>query len=204
VLRLPEPMLARSGPIPSGQGWLFEPKLDGFRCLVCTHGGRFRARSRRGWDMTAALPELAASLPEEVQLDGELVALGVGGVPDFHRLGSRLLHGRGGIAVTYFVFDVLAVEGLPVRAEPYSRRRELLEELEVERPGVVQLVATFEDGEALYRVICERGLVGVVAKRLRDPYRPGERRWIKTKNRQTRRFAEELAGAERRGRSALA
>ncbi len=37
-LRLPEPTLARSGPLPHGRGWSFESKLDGFRCLVCTHG----------------------------------------------------------------------------------------------------------------------------------------------------------------------
>lgn len=60
VLRLPESMLARAGAIPAVGGWSFEPKLDGFRCLVCTHDGRFRARSRRGWDMRKLLPELAS------------------------------------------------------------------------------------------------------------------------------------------------
>src|SRR3954452_11588156 len=106
-------MLAKSGPLPGVAGWSFEPKLDGFRCLVCTHGGRFRARSRRGWDMTPLLPELAHALPPDVQLDGELVALDGDGRPDFHRLGARMLHGGAGIRVTLFVFDVLAVEGLP-------------------------------------------------------------------------------------------
>ena len=144
-------MLARSGPIPTGRGWLFEPKLDGFRCLTCTHGGRFRARSRRGWNMTKLLPELGEALPPNVQLDGEVVAIGADGMPDFHRLGSRLLRGHAGIAVMYFVFDVLAVEGLPAMGRSYSERRTLLEELDVERPGVVQLVATFEDGEALFQ-----------------------------------------------------
>src|SRR5215218_11120164 len=123
-------MLARSGPIPRGRGWVFEPKLDGFRCLVCTHAGRFRVRSRRGWNMTPLLPELAAALPADAQLDGELVALDVEGRPDFHRLGARMLHARGRIAVTLFVFDVLAVEGLPVTALPYSGRRSLLEALD--------------------------------------------------------------------------
>jgi ATP-dependent DNA ligase len=66
-----EPMLARAGAIPRGSGWTFEPKLDGFRCLVCTHAG-FRARSRRGWQMTHLLPEFRRSLPEGLQLDGEL------------------------------------------------------------------------------------------------------------------------------------
>src|SRR3954471_6431033 len=122
ILRVPRPMLARADSIPSGPGWTFEPKLDGFRCLVCTHAG-FRARSRRGWDMTPLLPELASALPPDVQLDGELVALDSDGRPDFHRLSGRMLHGRPGIAVTLFVFDVLAVEGLPVTATPYRERR---------------------------------------------------------------------------------
>jgi bifunctional non-homologous end joining protein LigD len=189
ALRLPEPMLASSGPIPSGRGWTFEPKLDGFRCLICTHAG-FRARSRRGWNMTHLLPQFRGCLPAGVQLDGELVALDETGRPDFHRLSSRMLHGRGGIALTLFVFDVLAVEGLATMMLPHSERRDMLEELELENERV-RLVATFEDGEALVAAVCERGLEGVVAKRLRDPYRPGERQWVKTKNRQTARFAEE-------------
>jgi ATP-dependent DNA ligase len=55
----------------------------------------------------------------------------------------------------------------------------LLEELELESERV-RLVATFEDGEALFAAVCERGLEGVVAKRSRDPYRPRERQWLKT------------------------
>src|SRR5262245_17642886 len=101
VLRLPEPALARTGPIPTGAGWRFEPKLDGFRCLTCTHG-RFLARSRRGWDMSALLPELARALPHDLQLDGELVAYGADGRPDFHRLSARMLHGNASIPVTFW------------------------------------------------------------------------------------------------------
>jgi len=121
VLRLPEPMLARSGAIPSSRGWTFEPKLDDVRALVCTHDG-LRVRSRRGWDMSDRLPELAEELPAGVQLDGELVALDADGRLYFHRLGSRMLHGRSGIPVVLFVFDVLAVEGLPTTMQPYLGR----------------------------------------------------------------------------------
>jgi bifunctional non-homologous end joining protein LigD len=114
--------------------------------------------------MTALLPELLAALPRDVQLDGELVALDERGHLDFHLLGSRILHGEHAVPVTLMVFDVLAVEGLPTTALPYRRRRALLEELDVGAPGV-QLVASFDDGEALWRVVCERGLEGVVEKR---------------------------------------
>jgi bifunctional non-homologous end joining protein LigD len=195
LLRLPEPMLARAGPIPSGAGWRYEPKLDGFRCLVCTHG-RFLARSRRGWTMSNLLPELAAALPADVQLDGELVAFDADGRPDFHRLGARMLHGDGGIALTFKVFDVLAFEGEPTLREPYRARRQLLEALPLD--GVhARVVPTFADGEALFAAVCEFGLEGVVAKRERDPYRPGGRAWVKTKNRAAPRFVDEAAGPAR-------
>ena len=104
------------------------------------------------------------------------------------------------IVVTLFVFDVLAVEGLPTTMQPYSARRALLEQLELETERL-RLVATFEDGEALFAAVCERDLEGVVAKRDRNPYRPGHRVWVKTKNSMTARFAEEREGARRRARS---
>ena len=192
-------MLARTGTIPHGRGWTFEPKLDGFRCMICTHAG-FRARSRHGWNMTHLLPEFRKRLPEGVQIDGELVALADDGRPDFHRLSSRMLHGRTGIAVTLFVFDVLAVEGLATTMQPYRERRALLEQLDLETDRV-RLVATFEDGEALFAAVCARGLEGVVAKRDRDLYRPSERVWVKTKNRATARFEEERDGVGRRAHS---
>jgi bifunctional non-homologous end joining protein LigD len=195
LLRLPEPMLARSGAIPSGVGWRFEPKLDGFRCLVCTHGC-LRARSRRGWNMAPLLPELEHALPPNVQLDGELVAFDDEGKPDFHRLSQRMLHRRDGIAVTYKVFDVLAFDGESTLREPYRARRQLLEALKFD--GVhARVLPVFSDGEALFAAVCEWGLEGVVAKRERDAYRPGDRLWVKTKNRAAPRFADELAGVGR-------
>jgi bifunctional non-homologous end joining protein LigD len=192
---LPEPMLARSGPLPEGTGWRFEPKLDGYRCLVCTHG-RFRVRSRRGWNMAPRLPELEEALPANVQLDGELVAFDADGKPDFHRLSEWMLHGRDGISVTYKVFDVLAFDGESTTHEPYRARRQLLEALSFDGARA-RVVPTFPDGEALFAAVCEWGLEGVVAKRERDVYRPGERLWVKTKNRAAPRFAEELAALSR-------
>jgi ATP-dependent DNA ligase len=97
---------------------------------------------------------------------------------------------RPGIEVVYFVFDVVGVEGLAKTVQPYAERRELLEALELEGP-YVRLVATFTDGDALFRAVCDRGLEGIVAKRDHDPYRPGEHGWVKTKNRATARFIEE-------------
>jgi bifunctional non-homologous end joining protein LigD len=103
-------MLARSGPIPTRGDWTFEVKWDGFRALVSTEGAPLRVRSRRGWDMTAIVPELSA-LPVAATLDGELVAFGPDGCPDFPLLCERMLMRRLGIAVTYMVFDLLSVDG---------------------------------------------------------------------------------------------
>jgi bifunctional non-homologous end joining protein LigD len=147
--------------------------------------------------MTALLPELGRSLPADVQLDGELVAWDDDGRPDFHRLSSRMLRGDTSIPVSYIVFDLLACEGLQTTTLSYWKRREVLEQLTVERRPTVQVVAAFEDGEALFKVVCEQGLEGVVAKRAQDAYRPGERSWVKTKNRATARFAEEREGVGR-------
>ena len=84
-------------------------------------------------------------------------------------------------------------------SQPYSRRRAVLEALDIDTPGV-QLAETCDDGEALFAAVFKHGLEGVVAKRERDPYRPGERVWVKTKNRATARFEEESRVGERRAR----
>ena len=78
-------------------------------------------------------------------------------------------------------------------------RSALLEEIVIDGPpALLEVVASFEDGLALWDAIVARGLEGVVAKREREPYRPGQRTWVKTKNRATVRFQEELASAQRR------
>jgi bifunctional non-homologous end joining protein LigD len=120
------------------------------------------ARSRRGWEMTKLLPELA-TLPQNLVLDGELVALNASGKPDFPLLSERMLHGRHGIRVRLMVFDLLAVAGVPTLAQPYSERRAILDELEL--GAHAEAVATFDDGQALFAAVQAMGLEGIVAKR---------------------------------------
>ena len=178
---IPEPMLARSGPLPVGAGWRFEVKWDGFRALVSTER-ELRARSRNGWAMTRLLPELEP-MPRGLLLDGELVAWGDSGLPDFDRLCARLLHRVREVAVTFMVFDLLRVDAHSLLETPYERRRRLLEELDVN--GAAWFTPdVFDDGEALWQVVCDRGLEGVVAKRLSSLYRPGHRGggWVKRKS----------------------
>jgi hypothetical protein len=102
-------MLVRPGELPTGEGWAFEVKWDGFRAIASTEDG-LRVRSRRGWDMSDRLPELAA-LPGGLVLDGEVVAFNDAGVSHFPDICARVLHGDASIAVRYAVFDVLRVDG---------------------------------------------------------------------------------------------
>ena len=188
-------MLARSGRLPTTSGYAFEVKWDGFRALV-SQNGRRRVVSRRGWDMTPLLPEL--EVPEGVMLDGELVAFGEDGLPSFPRLCDRLLHGTRGIDVLLVAFDVLHHQGEPTLRLPYRARRERLERL---GGGVGWRVAdAYEDGDALWRRVCERGLEGVVAKRLSGSYQPGRRGWVKVKNTEYWRYPLELEASRRTAR----
>jgi bifunctional non-homologous end joining protein LigD len=135
------------------------------------------------------LPELA-DLPVEGVLDGEIVAC-ADGVPHFPLVCDRLLHGDRRIPLTFVVFDVLEMDGEVLMPLPYSRRRAVLERLDL-GVGPWFVGDTFADGQALFAAACAHGLEGVVAKRRSDRYRPGERRWIKVKNRSYWRRSQEI------------
>jgi bifunctional non-homologous end joining protein LigD len=191
---LPQPMLARPDRLPGGDCG-YEVKWDGFRAIVSTERG-LEVRSRRGWEMGERLPELAA-LPEGLVLDGELVSFGADGRPSFPLLSLRVLHGRSLIPVRLMVFDVLRVEGADAMCLPYAERRALLEALDLEGPAW-QTPPVFDDGRALLEATRIHALEGVVAKKRREPYRPGERCWVKVKHRDYWRFGQELELARRR------
>jgi bifunctional non-homologous end joining protein LigD len=93
------------------------------------------------------------------------------------------------VPVTFVVFDVLELDGEPTMGVPYRRRRDLLEGLDFY--GGSEVGSRFDNGAALREVVVEHRLEGVVAKRLAQPYRPGERRWVKRKNPDWPRYATE-------------
>jgi bifunctional non-homologous end joining protein LigD len=190
---LPSPMLAQSGPLPARGAWAFEPKWDGFRAVVSTDP--FEMRSRRGWNMTPLVPELE-QLPARGVFDGELVALR-DAAPHFPDLCARMLHGNRAIGIALVIFDVLNHDGKPTASWPYHERRALLESLDLAGPHW-HTSPTFQDGEALFVTVCESALEGVVAKRLSSRYLPGERGWLKIKNRDYWRYPDELAAAPER------
>ena len=177
-----EPMLAVPWKEPfDDPGWSFEVKWDGFRVLVESDGGRTVLRSRRGHDLSASFPELdGPGIPDRSVVDGEIVVLDEGGVPDFGALQTR--HGAAGATArrraastpaTIIAFDILHVSGHPVVELPLEERRELL----IEAVGhAFQLSDPVpEHGIALFRAAAARGLEGIVGKRAGSPYRPGRR-----------------------------
>jgi bifunctional non-homologous end joining protein LigD len=183
------PMLATAGPLPADDGdWAFEFKWDGVRALLWVDGGRPRARSRNGNDITATFPELrqvaAAVGADQLLLDGEIVALDEGGRPSFGRLQQRLnlssAHDVREAAhrypVSLIVFDLLHRNGVSLLGSPYRERRRQLEALALAGPqwGVTPSF-TDVDGADVLDAAVGQGMEGVVAKRRSGPYRPGAR-----------------------------
>ena len=191
------PMLATGGGLPDDDdGWAYEMKWDGVRASAYLSGGRLlRLASRTGRDCTAAYPELrglgAAAGSRQLVLDGEIVAFD-GGRPSFEALQERMhvaspaqaARLAGQVPIAYLIFDLLHLDGRPTPELPYTQRRELLEGL-----GLVgrywQTPPSFTGlaGSAMLAVAGDQGLEGVVAKRLKSPYRPGVRtgEWRKVK-----------------------
>ena len=207
------PMLAETGTTPrTDPGWRYEPKLDGYRVLAFLGAGQVRLQSRRGLDLTACFPEIAAELAAQpagqMVLDGEIVALDATGRPSFNALQNRAqLKGAAEIAaaqrdapVVLVCFDLLHFAGLNLRAAPYGDRRRYLAQCLLPAPHL-QLVHCAANAEQLYAAALASGYEGIVAKRLDSAYQPGRRSraWLKLK---ATRSAELLIGGYTRGKGA--
>jgi len=168
--------------LPSGDGWLFEPKWDGYRAIVTLRGGEATLTSRNGNDLTERFREVARAVVQAVRtpaavLDGEVCALDESGAARFEALQS----GTGRLVL--MVFDLLMLDGQPVYRLPLAERRRLLEGVLDATSDSVRLSPAFDDGPALLAAASAQGLEGVVAKRADAAYRPGRRtpEWQKLK-----------------------
>ncbi|HVR44494.1 MAG TPA: ATP-dependent DNA ligase [Thermoanaerobaculia bacterium] len=193
------PMLATSADsLPRGEGWLFEPKWDGFRTLVFRDGDEILLQSRDEKPMNRYFPELvaplAAALPERCVLDGEIVIVGPNGL-DFealllriHPAASRVQLLASESPASFVAWDLIALGEEDLRGTALAERRERLESaLAGASPPIHLSPATLDRplAEDWFRRFEGAGLDGVMAKRLDAPYRAGERTMIKVKHSRT-------------------
>lgn len=196
--------------LPDGPGWQFEPKWDGFRAIVSRDGDDISILSKSGKSLARYFPEVVAMIrriatPRFV-LDGELI-LPIGEVLSFDALQARLHPAPSRIArlsretpAQLMLFDCLSLGGSDLLAAPLSERRSTLEAMHAEHaaPGLLLSPCTRHAGGAAAWLAQSGGaLDGVVAKRLDDPYRAGERAMLKVKQHRT---ADCVVGGFRRGK----
>jgi ATP-dependent DNA ligase len=201
------PMLAKlEHEIPRGEGWVYEPKWDGFRALSFREGSGVVIQSRDGRPLERFFPELVPALtgafPPGSVVDGEIVLVGPNGL-DFdslqlrlHPAESRIRKLAAEIPASFVAFDLLAQDEEDLRSRPLGERRarlaailptEVGRDLPV-RVTTVLLTPQTEDADeaATWFEGLERlGLDGVIAKRIDQRYVPGKREMVKVKHRRT-------------------
>jgi ATP-dependent DNA ligase len=173
-----EPQLARSGKeLPLGEHWAYEPKFDGFRAIVFVDGEQSVIQSRGAKPLRRYFPELSFPAGRYV-IDGEIVIDASDGQQDFGALQQRIHPAASRIAMLaeqtparYVAFDLLAREEQALLALSFGERRDALERLTSNGISLTPLTRD-PDGTADWL----RDGEGVVAKDLRAPYRPGERK----------------------------
>jgi bifunctional non-homologous end joining protein LigD len=198
---------------PSGPGWVYEVKYDGYRVLCRLQGGKARLLTRNGHDWTARMPQLARELErlpaQQAWLDGEIVVATPDGRFSFQAL-QKALSTPGPSGILYYLFDLLFLDGRELRPLPLLERKAQLAGLlaGLRAPTPLRFSEHVEqDGTQFYEHACRHSVEGVVGKR-RDSAYIGERGrgWIKIKCRHRQEFViggfTEPAGS-RKGLGAL-
>ncbi|MFL5685780.1 MAG: ATP-dependent DNA ligase [Chloroflexota bacterium] len=194
-----EPMLAKAiDGLPDGDGWLYEPKWDGFRAIVFRDGDEVYTQSRDLKPLDRYFPELAdplrAALPKRAVVDGEVVIARDGSL-DFealllriHPAASRVNMLAAESPASFVAWDLLALDDEDLRDVPQGERRSRLETvLKAVQPPVHLTPATTDRTTAgdWFERFEGAGLDGVVAKRLEAGYQPGKRAMLKIKHQRT-------------------
>jgi bifunctional non-homologous end joining protein LigD len=163
-----------------------EVKFDGYRMQLRVERGRAQLRTRKGLDWTQRFPEISADarhLPD-CMIDGEICAIAADGIPSFAGLQQALSDGKTA-GLVYFVFDIMFLQGVDLRREPLSMRKQMLAALVEKTKGTahfryVEHFAT--SGATFLKSACKANLEGIIAKRLDAPYRSGRSDlWTKAK-----------------------
>jgi ATP-dependent DNA ligase len=200
---IPSPMLAKAVPsVPDGDGYLFEPKWDGFRVLAAWDGESVELGSRGAKPLTRYFPELVAALPELLPepclIDGEIVIpVGPPGAQrlDWEALSQRIHPAASRVEklstetpALLIAFDLLARGDRDLQEAPFAERRAQLVDLLGAVPSPVHVTRATEDPALARRWLADfegAGLDGVVAKRVDAPYSPGKRTMLKIKHART-------------------
>lgn len=158
-------------------GYLYEPKLDGYRAL-CFVNGDVTFMSRNNKDLTSTYPELAFRQNIKAQsaiLDGEIVAYDQNGHPNFALL-------QQGKHASYVVFDILMKDGQSLTLKPLLERKKILDSTVVDGNGIEKIFYTTK-GQELWNEVVKRQMEGVMAKKSDSSYYPGQRSnvWLKIK-----------------------
>ena len=195
----PAPMEAvLAAELPAGDGWQYEPKWDGFRCLAKRDGNRVELISKSGKPLGRYFPEMLEILSglkrKQFLLDGELI-VPVGDVLAFDALQLRLHPAESRVRklasetpAEFMLFDLLALDGKDLAGKLLSERRAALEKLyaSLSAPRLKLSPATRDRDTALGWLERSGGaLDGVIAKRLDQPYKSGERAMVKVKPERT-------------------
>jgi ATP-dependent DNA ligase len=194
-----DPMLAKlTRELPPGGEVLFEPKWDGFRCIVFRDGDDLDLQSRNSKPLLRYFPELREpmlqQLPQRCVVDGELVITGENGL-DFdalqlrqHPADSRVQKLAKEIPASYVAFDLLALGDESLLETPFAQRRALLERELADATPPIYLTPTTRDRDTAadwFSRFEGAGFDGVVAKPLDGPYQPGQRTMLKVKHERT-------------------
>jgi ATP-dependent DNA ligase len=182
--------------LPTGAGWQYEPKWDGFRCLVFRDGKTLDLRSKRQTLLNRYFPELVAGLaalkPRRFVLDGEILVM-IEGKPNFeslqlrlHPAESRVRKLASEIPSLFMAFDMLVdAKGRDIRKSPLEQRRTALTGFHAalgEPDSIVLSPATSARSDAQkWLEHLGKGMDGIVAKRIDEPYQAGQRAMVKYK-----------------------
>ncbi len=191
-----EPMLAKlATALPEGDGWLFEPKWDGFRAIVFKDGDDVYTQSRDSKPLDRYFPELQAllreHLPARCVVDGEIVIATDHGL-DFDLLQLRLHPAASRVAKlaaetpsSFVAFDLLALGDDDLRGKPQAERRAALEKALARAKGRVHLTPSTRDraiAQDWFHRFEGAGFDGVIAKHEKSTYEPGRRTMVKVKH----------------------
>lgn len=191
-MNLIKPMLAVAGKPFTSEGWIFEPKIDGTRCIAHVSKDGVLLQNRRLIDITYRYPEIESSLDgaKDLILDGEISVFS-NGRPDFSALAIRehQLHKKKidylskAVPASYIVFDIIGLKGKTIMELPLCQRKKILKEELQENDSVTIVDYLPREGDSYFKAAVKMGLEGIMAKRDASSYQPGARSpdWIKIK-----------------------